>query len=83
MLIIINSNIFVDTRLKDNRYYQVCPFCGFIVNIPKEILSEGIITRIEDRCKKDKNLFRKMELYSELFSLDNISNKEQIKILKK
>lgn len=79
----VNENeIFVNPTDSLYRYYQLCPLCGFIVNIPKEILSDGIKKRIEERCMKDPNLFRKMYLYSELFSLDKSSSKEQKKILK-
>ena len=49
----------------------------------KEILSDGIKQRIEDGCSKDDKIFRKMFLYSELFSLDRLSTKEQKKVLKK
>ena len=81
--IVKENEIFVDSNDKLYRYYQLCPHCGYIVNIPKEILSEGIKQRIEDRCSKDDKLFRKMYLYSELFSLDKKSNDGQKKLLKK
>lgn len=77
------DEIFVNPNDNLYRYYQLCPHCGYIVNIPKEILSDGIKKRIEDRCQKDDKLFRKMYLYSELFSLDKTSTKGQKKILKK
>lgn len=77
------EEIFVNPNDKLHRYYQLCPHCGFIVNIPKEILSEGIRQRIEDRCSKDDKLFRKMYLYSELFSLDKASTNGQKVLLKK
>ena len=69
--------------LKKMKYLLMSPHCGYIVNIPKEILSSGIKQRIEDRCVKDSKLFRKMYLYSELFSLDKKSTNGQKKILKK
>ncbi|MBQ3021613.1 MAG: hypothetical protein IJD92_05280 [Bacilli bacterium] len=81
--IIRENEIFVNPDDKLYRYYQICPNCGFIVNIPKEILSYGLKKRIEDRCNKDDKLFRKMYLYSELFSLDKNSTKDQKKLLKK
>ena len=77
------AEIFVDFNDKRYRYYQLCPHCGYIVNIPKEILTDGIKIRIEARCKKDINLFRKMTLYSELKQLDDIPIEGQRKILKK
>lgn len=80
----INENeIFVDPNDSLYRYYQLCPHCGYMVNIPKEILSDGIKQRIEDRCNKDDKLFRKMYLYSELYSLDRLSNNGQKRILQK
>ena len=81
--IVKENEIFVDSNDKLYRYYQLCPHCGYMVNIPKEILSDGIKQRIEDRCNKDDKLFRKMCLYSELFSLDKKSNDGQKKLLKK
>lgn len=79
---IVENEIFINPADTLYRYYQICPHCGYIVNIPKEILSEGIRQRIEDRCAKDPNLFRKMCLYSELFSLDKSSKSGQKKLLK-
>ena len=81
--IVKEEEIFVNSSDRLYRYYQLCPHCGYIVNIPKEILSEGIKQRIEDRCSKDDKLFRKMFLYSELFSLDRLSTNAQKKVLKK
>lgn len=77
------KEIFINPNDTSYRYYQLCPHCGYIVNIPEEILSEGIKKRIEERCSLDPNLFRKMYLYSELFSLDKSSTKGQRKLLKK
>lgn len=74
------EEIFKD---ENNKYYQLCPYCGYIVNIPERVLSNGIKKRIEDRCNKDDKLYRKMYLYSELFSLDTKSTNEQKKLLKK
>ena len=81
--IIKEEEIFVNPNDKLYRYYQLCPHCGYIVNIPKEILSDGIKQRIEERCSKDEKLFRKMFLYSELYSLDKTSTEGQKKLLKK
>ena len=77
------KEIFIRPDDSSYRFFQLCPHCGYIVNIPKEILSEGIQKRIEDRCSKDDRLFRKMFLYSELFSLDKKSTEGQTKLLKK
>lgn len=81
--VIREEEIFINQADRLYRYYQLCPHCGYIVNVPKEILSKGIKQRIEDRCSKDDKLFRKMFLYSELFSLDKNATKEQKKLLKK
>ena len=81
--IIKEEEIFINPDDKLYRYYQLCPHCGFIVNIPKEILSDGIKQRIEERCQQDDKLFRKMYLYSELFSLDKSSTKGQKRVLTK
>lgn len=75
------TEIFINPDDTLYRYYQLCPHCGYIVNIPKEILSDGIKKRIEERCSKDNNLFRKMFLYSELFSLDSKTPKGHRRIL--
>ena len=70
-------------RQAEEEIYDVVVSKSLIVNIPKEILSNGIKQRIEDRCSEDNMLFRKMFLYSELFSLDKKSNDGQKKLLKK
>ena len=75
------EKIFVNPNGKLYRYYQICPHCGYMVNIPNEILSNGIKQRIENRCSKDNKLFRKICLYSELYSLDKQSNEEQRRLL--
>ena len=81
--IVREEEIFVDPDDPLYRYYQLCPHCGYMVNIPKEILSKGVRKRIEDRCSGDEMLFRKMYLYSELFCLDKKATKGQKRLLKK
>lgn len=56
------GNIFVSRR----GFYHLCNECGYIVKVPPHLISDGIGTRIKERCSKDQNLFRKMELISEL-----------------
>lgn len=63
---ISEGDIFVTKR----GYYHLCSECGFIVKVPPKYISEGIGKRIRERCSKDENLFRKMELISELQALD-------------
>ena len=77
------EDIFVKQDVNIFRYYQVCPYCGYIVNIPNEILTNGVINRIEKRCEKDPNLFRKEYLYSELKQLDDRTPFGLRKVLKK
>ena len=77
--IINEKEIFINQDDKLYRYYQMCPHCGYIVNIPKEVLSEELKQRIEERCLKDQNLFRKKYLQSELISLENKTNQMQLK----
>ena len=73
------NKIFVNPDDKLYRYYQLCPHCGYIVNIPKEIIPEHIKLEIEERCKQDKYLFRKMYLLSELTSLEKKSTQRTLK----
>lgn len=73
------KEIFVDP---EGQYYQICPYCGWLVSIPREILSKGIELRILERVRQDENLFRKMYLYSELFSLDREATEGQKKLLR-
>ena len=46
MIPIKENEIFVNPNDKLYRYYQLCPHCGFIVNIPKEILPLAILRPI-------------------------------------
>jgi hypothetical protein len=73
------EQIFINPDDKLYRYYQLCPHCGYIVNIPKEIIPEHIKKEIEERCSKDQYLFRKQYLISELKSLDNKSIQRTLK----
>ena len=74
------EEIFMD---EFNNFYQLCPICGSLVKIDNDLLIEVVKARIEDRCMQDPNLFRKMSLYSELKKLDNMSGKNQIRVLNK
>lgn len=80
MFYLKEEDIFIYDKNLINRFYTICPHCGYIVRVTNNMLSEGIIKRIESRCMKDKDLFHKKYLYSELFSLDK---KNDFKILKK
>lgn len=81
-----NKKFYIDEKeifVKDNLFFQLCPKCGYMVIINDKLLTDNIKNRIIDNCNKDKNLYRKMELYSELKALDLNSTKEQKKLLKK
>ena len=66
-----------------DKYYQVCPHCGYIVELSKEIIAPEIRKRIEKRSLNDMYLYRKMWLYSELFALENIGPQHQKKLILK
>lgn len=75
------EDIFINKE--DNKFYYLCPYCGYIVTIDDDILSKGIKERIEKRCNNEPFLFRKMELYSELKQLERLMPKAKRKILTK
>ncbi|MBQ9854256.1 MAG: hypothetical protein IJO57_04410 [Bacilli bacterium] len=77
------SEIFIKPNDHLFKYYQACPHCGYLVNIPNSILPDKVKERIEERCSKDKYLYRKMYLYSELYQLNEKSSEEQKEIMKK
>lgn len=66
-----------------DKYYAACPRCGFIVELPKDIITPGMKKKIEEKCLNDIYLYRKMWLYSELFALENIGPKNQKKLILK
>ena len=57
------DEIFVNPD--NNRYFEMCPHCGKIVEIKPEFLNNEIEARIGIRCSKDQHLFRRMCLNSE------------------
>ena len=72
---LLDNVAIVDPQRLSRLYFAVADDRNLFVDVLKQ--------RIEDRCNKDDKLFRKMYLYSELFSLDKSSSKEQKKLLKK
>lgn len=76
------DQIFINPNDTLYRYYQMCPHCGYIVNIPKEILSKRVKQRIEERCSNNPNLFRINYLKSELKALESQMQEGPSKILK-
>ncbi len=73
------EDIFVDPLRTTYRYYQLCPHCGYMVNIPEEILSAGIKDRIERRCQASENLFDHKMLYSGLQCVKELKKIERKK----
>ena len=63
------DEIFVRQESPIYRYYVLCPHCGYMVRILGNMLPKASIERIEKRSVEDPDLFRKMYLYSELFSM--------------
>ncbi len=59
-------------------YYQRCTNCGYIVYIPKEILSLGIKERINNTIKENPDLERCNVLKSELLGLENKGKKKTL-----
>lgn len=67
---LIESKVFINPKDKNYKYYQVCPNCGYVVNIPEDMLSESVKTRIESRCLNDEHEFSRQLLTAELRSVD-------------
>ena len=51
------KDIFINKDDYLYRYFTLCPHCGFIVNIPKEILPSNIKKRIENRYLSKPNIY--------------------------
>jgi len=67
---IVESKIFINPNDDFSDYYQVCPNCGYVVNIPHKLLPDKVRTRIEERCLNDENEFSSQLLKAELRSID-------------
>ncbi len=80
---ISEKDIFVNPYNQKYHYYQMCPHCGYLVNIPESYFSHDIKERIENRCAKDPNLFTKYYFYSKVVGLDNESIEGQKIMLEK
>ena len=81
---IMQKPISYSQMLFDDKYYCVCPHCGYIVQISDKLLSTEIKNRIRERIIKDPFLFRRMCLYSELKQMeDNLPDEGYVKMLKK
>mgnify|MGYP005771100889 FL=1 len=77
------EDIFVDLNSRCHRYYQVCPYCGFLVNIPDNLLSKGIKKRIEDRYKGNYIFFGKNCSYINSYIFDKSTKQGLRRVLKK
>lgn len=72
------NKVFMDNN---GNTFQLCPHCGYMVNIPKEIFNEEDINTIIKRCNEDKTLFRRNYLVSELTALERFTPNDK-KMLK-
>ena len=75
-----SDEIFVSPD--NNRYFEICPHCGKIVEVKKELLNDEVESRIRMRCSKNPNLFRRMCLNSELQFLTSSDNEHTLTIKK-
>lgn len=77
-----NKDFYINEKemfKKDEIYYQRCKECGYIVNIPTDILTKGVSERIDQRMEENPNLYRINILKSEL---QGFENKPKVKLLK-
>ena len=65
-----------------DNYYMLCPNCGYMVNVPSNILPQSVRQRVDERCALDEDLFRRMTLYSELIQLESKAPKGTRKLIK-
>ena len=64
-------------------YYQVCPKCGFIVKVDDDQLTEEQKSYVKEKCINDRDLFRKMYLFSELVARDKTSTVQENTLVRK
>ncbi len=76
------DEIFVNPYDSEHRYYHLCPCCGYMVNIPKEVLTPGVISRIEKRCLDEDYSFERMVKVSHYYSFRDRRIFKQDKIKK-
>ena len=48
------EKIFVKDDSPLYRYYILCPHCGYIVRVSRNMLNTSSILRIEKRCQSDR-----------------------------
>ncbi len=76
-VLVLEKDIFSDENCN---FHCMCDKCGYIISIPKEGINSRVVSRIQERRLLNRDLFRKMVLYSELQALDRDSD---IKVLEK
>ena len=54
-----------------NYFYNICPNCGYIVNVTDSLVNSKVRERIALRCSEDIHNSKKNLLFSELISLDS------------
>lgn len=67
---LVESRMFINPKELCSDYYQSCPKCGYVVNVPQTLLPEEVKRRIEERCLNYEYEFSTMLLSAELRSLD-------------
>ena len=65
-----------------HKFYELCPHCGFMVNIEPSLLPPLVREKIRNKCEQDIYLYRKQVLKSELQGLEKLSKDSQIKMIK-
>jgi len=63
--------------IKDS-FYQLCPHCGCLVEVERLITNSAVRRRIEHRSYGDENLLNKINLLSELISLDGMDQAKKL-----
>lgn len=80
------ENIFyVETSIYEDyvigQYYTVCPVCGYMVCLDKEILPDELKISAKNTNKEDPLEFRKNELKSQLINLNYITPKVKRRVM--
>jgi len=84
--ILTKENIFyVETSIYEDyivgQYYTVCPVCGYMVYLDKEMLPDELKISAQSTNKEDPLEFRKNELKSELINLNYITPKVKRRVI--
>ena len=63
------------------QYYTICPNCGYIVMLDKQMLPDDLKLIAEVTNKEDPLLYKKNNLKSELIYLESITPKVRTRVL--